>query len=133
MDVKRGHLRISEEIDVAKASALAFEVAAAIGFKKSAQFMIATAASELARNIFKYALQGEMTLQEVRRGTQTGIEIIAEDDGPGIDDIGKAMQEHFSTGNSLGLGLPGTKRLMNEFSIDEKRTRGTKITVRKWV
>ncbi|MEN8711351.1 MAG: anti-sigma regulatory factor [Arenicellales bacterium] len=95
--------------------------------------MVATAVSELARNIYLYAMKGEVTIRVLERETNKGIEIVAEDNGPGIADIGAAMKDHFSTSYGLGLGLPGVKRLMDEFGIDTKRGVGTKITVRKWV
>jgi serine/threonine-protein kinase RsbT len=103
------------------------------GFSQTGQFMLATAVSELARNIFEYANKGEITIRTLKRGAKKGIEIVAEDNGPGIADIAAAMTDSFSTQMSLGLGLPGTKRLTDEFYIDTERRVGTKITVRKWV
>ncbi|MEW6096863.1 MAG: ATP-binding protein [bacterium] len=94
--------------------------------------MIATAVYELAKNIFRYAKRGEIIIRRIKKGTKKGVEIIAQDNGPGIADIENAMKDHFSTGGGLGLGLPGVKRLMDEFVIDKERQRGTKITVRKW-
>lgn len=124
---------ISEETDVAKATSEAMALANEVGFKESEQCMIATAVSELARNIVFYAMKGEVIIKVIDRKTKRGIEIVAEDNGSGIKDIGQAMKDHFSTSGSLGLGLPGVKRLTDEFIIDTKRKRGTKITVRKWL
>ena len=95
--------------------------------------MIATAVSELARNIFVYAKRGTIKLKLVENNSKRGMEVVAEDSGPGIQDIEKAMQDNFSTGGTMGVGLPGTKRLMDDFQIDTHRTQGTKITIRKWI
>jgi serine/threonine-protein kinase RsbT len=126
-------IEICQEVDVAQAAYEAMRLAELAGFNRTGQFMLATAASELARNIFEYANKGEITIRIIKRGAKKGIEIVAEDNGPGIDDIAAAMQDSFSTQMSLGLGLPGTKRLTDEFYIDAERRVGTKITVRKWV
>ena len=126
-------VQIAEEVDIAHASYEAMKLAEVVGFNRTRQFMLATAASELARNIFTYANRGEITIRTLKRGTKKGIEIVAEDNGPGIADIASAMTDHFSTQLSLGLGLPGAKRLTDEFYIDTERRVGTKIAVRKWV
>lgn len=126
-------VEISKETDIAHASYKALRLAEVAGLNQSKQYMVALATSELARNIFKYANRGEVAIRTIKRGTKKGIEIVAEDDGPGIADIAAAMKDHFSTQLGLGLGLPGTKRLMDEFHIDTERRVGTKITVRKWV
>ena len=126
-------IKISLEIDVSQAAIEARSLAETAGFSQNQQYMVSTAVSELARNMFLYALKGKINIRILHNKTQKGIEIIAEDDGPGIVDIGKALEDNFSTGASLGLGLPGVKRLMDEFMIDTERGRGTKITVRKWV
>lgn len=133
MKNKQERIEITEEIDVTRAITEAMRLAELAGFTQSKQFMVATAASELARNIFIYAMRGEITIRVLDRESKRGIEIVAEDNGPGIADIGAAMKDHFSTSEGLGLGLPGTKRLMDEFVIDTERQVGTKITVRKWV
>ncbi len=126
-------ITITEDIDVAHASLEASDYAKLIGFQKVARYMVSTAVSELARNIFRYAKKGKIILKAISKEEEKGIEVIAEDNGPGIPNIGKAMEDRFSTGNSMGMGLPGTKRLMDEFVIEENRPRGTKITIRKWV
>lgn len=126
-------VQIAGEVDIAHASYEAMKLAEVAGFNQTGQFMVATAVSELARNIFTYANRGEVTIRTLKRGTKKGIEVVAEDNGPGIADIATAMKDHFSTQLSLGLGLPGTKRLTDEFYIDTERRVGTKITVRKWV
>jgi serine/threonine-protein kinase RsbT len=133
MNNTKEQIEICREVDIAHAAYEAMRLAEVAGFNKTGQFMLATAASELARNIFQYANKGEVTIRIIKRRTRKGIEIVAEDNGPGIADIAAAMQDSFSTQMSLGLGLPGTKRLTDEFYIDAERRVGTKITVRKWV
>jgi serine/threonine-protein kinase RsbT len=104
-----------------------------LGFSSGDLTLIATAISELARNIVSYATRGEIILRLVQEGGKEGIVIIAHDEGPGIPDIAQAMQDGYSTGNSLGLGLPGTKRLMDEFDIVSCVGQGTTVTIKKWV
>lgn len=133
MKPKQARIEISQEIDIAKAVYAAKRLACAAGFKETEQFMISTAASELARNIFLYALKGKVRIKVLERKTQKGIEVVGEDNGPGIKDIANVLKGGFSTGGTLGIGLSGVKRLMDEFVIDTQRKRGTKITVRKWV
>jgi serine/threonine-protein kinase RsbT len=125
-------IQISKEIDVARVSFETKMFARMLGFKQNEQYMIATASSELATNIVKYAGKGGITLRKIEKNNKTGIEIMAEDKGLGIEDIGKAMKDNCSTAKSLGLGLPGVKRLMDEFTIDSQRNIGTKIIARKW-
>jgi len=125
-------INITHEVDIAIATSEARVLAAEGGFQQTEQYMIATAVSELARNIFRYAKKGELTIKILDEKTKKGIEIVARDDGPGIENIGWAMTDHFSTSDSLGLGLPGVKRLMDEFEIESDCKSGTKITARKW-
>jgi len=103
------------------------------GFDETNQVLIATAASELATNIVKYAKEGEVILKIIQRDRQLGIEIIARDDGPGIRDIEQVMQDNFSTSKgSLGLGLPSVQRIMDEFKIESKAGHGTIVSALKW-
>ena len=102
------------------------------GFGPTDQALIATAISELARNALRYARQGDIVVRLVERGNRRGIVIIASDDGPGIANVSQAMVDGFSTSGSLGLGLPGVKRLMDEFEIDSELGRGTTVVARKW-
>ncbi len=103
------------------------------GFDETNQFLIASAASELATNIVKYAQNGEVSLKIVRRDRQLGIQIIARDEGPGIVDIEKVMQDNFSTSkDSLGLGLPSVQRIMDEFKIESRPEHGTIVSALKW-
>lgn len=130
---KEKRINISNEIDISEATIETKILAEEAGFKQVEQHMISTAVSELARNIFRYAMKGEVSISIINRETKKGIEIVAKDKGPGIEDIEKAMDDDFSTSGGLGLGLPGVKRLMDEFMIDTGRQIGTKITIRKWL
>lgn len=103
------------------------------GFTGSDLTLIATAISELARNIIVYAERGEVILNLASENGRSGIVVIAQDEGPGIPNIEQAMQDGYSTGQSLGLGLPGARRLMDEFNIDSTVGKGTTIVMKKWV
>jgi len=96
------------------------------------QTKLITAASELARNMLKYANGGQASIESVTDGRNKAIKLVFEDRGPGIQDINKAMEDGYSTGKSLGLGLPGTKRLVNQFEIKSKLGEGTTVTIIKW-
>jgi len=102
------------------------------GFSTGDATLIATAISELARNIVSYARRGEITLKIVNASVRQGILIVASDNGPGIPDIRQAMRDGFSTSGSLGLGLPGVRRLMDEFEITSQPGKGTMVAVKKW-
>jgi serine/threonine-protein kinase RsbT len=123
---------VYEEIDIVRAVFEAKDISKAAGFSQDLQFMVSIAVSELARNIYKYAGTGVVFITLLNTENRKGIEVMAEDNGPGIENTGKAMQESFSTGNTLGLGLPGVKRIMDEFTITSAPGKGTKITARKW-
>ncbi len=107
-------------------------MAATLPFSSSDLTVIAAAISEIARNILVYAVRGEVQLTLVRQNGRQGLTVEARDDGPGIADIGLALQEGYSTSGSLGLGLPGARRLMDEFHIRSERGEGTVVTMRKW-
>ncbi len=124
---------VCNEMDVVMARQRGREIAARLGFSKTNTVIIATAISEIARNQVEYAQNGEMRIGVVRDGPRCGIIIIATDQGPGIPDIEKAMQDGFSTSRGLGLGLGGARRLMDEFSVESKLGRGTKVTMKKWL
>lgn len=96
------------------------------------QTKLITAASELVRNMLRYGGGGETVIEVISRGRDNGIRLTFKDKGPGIADIDKAMLDGYSTGKSLGLGLPGTKRLVNEFNIKSELGKGTTVTVIKW-
>ncbi len=124
---------VSSEIDIVTARQKGRELAARLGFSNSDMTLIATAISEVVRNIVEYAKRGELCLDIVQQGNKRGIVVIASDKGPGIPNIKLAMQDGYSTGHSLGLGLPGAKRLMDEFEIVSEVGKGTKVTMKKWV
>ena len=102
------------------------------GFSTTDQVLFTTAISELARNILLYARGGRIVLRQVRNYDTHGVMVIASDNGPGISDVARAMEPGYSTSSSLGLGLPGVKRLMDEMSIDTRVGLGTTITATKW-
>ena len=108
------------------------ELAAPLGFPASELTLIVTAISEIARNVVVYAERGEILISHVEEDGRRGILVVTRDEGPGIPDIEQAMRDGFSTGKSLGLGLPGAKRLMDEFDIVSEVGRGTTVTMRKW-
>jgi serine/threonine-protein kinase RsbT len=120
------------DADIVAARQKGREMASHSGFATTDLAVIATAISELARNIVRYALHGEILLRLIEDHGRRGFEIVARDDGPGIVDITRAMEDGYSTSGSLGLGLPGTRRLMDDFEIVSDFGKGTQVTVRKW-
>ncbi len=109
-------------------------MAAAIGFRLIDQTRLATVTSELARNIIKYARRGRMIAQPTTSTNgRDGLRLIFEDSGPGIPDIEAAMRDGFTTGRGLGKGLPGSKRLVDEFAIESAPGRGTRVTIVRWI
>ncbi|EEY99696.1 anti-sigma B factor RsbT [Vibrio sp. RC586] len=119
------------ETDSVTAVMGAYVFARQIGFSMVEVSEIATVVSELATNVFKYAEFGTVEMQLIKSQGRLGIRITVQDKGPGIADIELALQEHFSTGGSLGLGLPGVRRMVDEFSL-ENLANGTKVSVTKW-
>lgn len=124
---------IRNDADVVAARSAGRSVAENHGFGGADVTMIATAISELARNILKYAHEGEILVETVECNSIAGVSVVARDDGPGIADVNLAMQDGFSTASSLGLGLPGTRRLMDEFEIVSAPGSGTTVTAIKWL
>jgi len=125
-------LRIATEGDVALSLMEAIKFAQAIGFNHQEAQKIATAVSEVVRNVLKYAGSGGLQMSRMQNGRQTGVEVIVTDKGPGIEDVDKALTDHYTTGRSLGLGLPGVKRMMDDLEIKSHLGRGTTVTFRKW-
>jgi serine/threonine-protein kinase RsbT len=123
---------INSDQDIVLARQKGRSLAIELRFSPVDATLIATAISELARNILAYARKGEITLRTVLAAGRQGILIVASDDGPGIRDINQALRDGFSTSGSLGLGLPGVRRLMDEFEISSRPGRGTKVAVKKW-
>jgi serine/threonine-protein kinase RsbT len=107
-------------------------LALTLGFSETDATLIATAISELARNIVSYARNGEIRMSKLNNSGRPGIVVIAKDNGPGIPNIRLALQNGFSTSGSLGLGLPGVKRLVDEFEIISNVNQGTTVTIKKW-
>src|SRR5207245_4253594 len=125
-------LAIKSDPDIATARHKGRARAMELGLSSGDATLIATAISELARNIVAYAKKGLITLQVVNGSNRQGISVTASDDGPGIPDIRQALRDGFSTSGSLGLGLPGVRRLMDEFEITSLPGRGTTVVVKKW-
>jgi serine/threonine-protein kinase RsbT len=126
-------IAINRDADIVAARQAGRELAAEAGFKGTDLTLIATAISEVARNIVIYAKYGEIAIALLEERDRRGMAVVARDEGPGIADIEKAMRDGFSTGGSLGLGLPGARRLMDEFEIESRLGVGTTVTMRKWV
>ena len=125
-------LPIAADVDVVQARQQGREVAANAGFTSGDQTVIAAAISEIARNILMYAKRGEIVLSVVANGDRQGVVVVARDQGPGIRDIARALQDGYSTSGGLGLGLPGAKRLMDEFELTSAVGQGTTVTMKKW-
>lgn len=124
---------IEHERDVVVARQKGRELAARAGFGGTDQTLVATAISEIARNVVVYAKRGEVLLRVLHEGGRRGLLVVATDQGPGIPDIALAMKDGYSTGRSLGVGLPGARRLMDELEVASEVGRGTTVTMRKWV
>jgi serine/threonine-protein kinase RsbT len=125
-------MTIIREVDVIPFRNRLKEYAVKIGMSLVNQTKIITAASELARNMLKYGNGGKVHIEVVNKGKENGVRLTFIDQGPGIKDIKLAMQDGYSTGKSLGLGLPGTRRLVSEFNIESVVGQGTTVTVIKW-
>ncbi|HKW63328.1 MAG TPA: anti-sigma regulatory factor [Candidatus Acidoferrum sp.] len=125
-------MTISSDQDIVLARQKGRSLALELGFSSGDATLIATAISELARNIVSYARDGQIILKDIQGSNRVGISVTATDDGPGIRDIAQALRDGFSTSGSLGLGLPGVRRLMDEFEIVSKPGLGTKVGVKKW-
>jgi serine/threonine-protein kinase RsbT len=123
---------VRNETDVVISRQYSRAMAAASGFSVVDQVAIATAVSELARNMFDYAKFGEITLRLLDQDGRLGIVVIAHDEGPGIADVKRVLEGGYSTSGGLGLGISGTKRLMDEFEIESEVGKGTTVTAKKW-
>jgi serine/threonine-protein kinase RsbT len=123
---------VRSDTDVMLARQRARDLAQPLRFSSSELTLITTAISEIARNIVSYAGSGTITLQLVQHGKTRGLTVIARDEGPGIADLARVMEDGYSTSGGLGLGLPGSKRSMDEFDIVSTPGRGTTITMTKW-
>ena len=124
---------ILTDADVVTARQEARTMGAGLGFSSTDLTLLATAISEIARNITTYAGEGEVTLRVLDRDGRRGIEVLASDEGPGISDVELAMQDGYTTGNGLGLGLPGTRRLVDDFELQTTPGAGTTVRLVKWI
>lgn len=129
----KSSLNIKHEWDIVEARQLGRDIAKSLGFGTVDQARITTAISELARNIYLYAGQGMMCFEVIENAEQKGMCLTAIDQGPGIKDISLAMQDGYTTSGGLGTGLPGVKRLMDEFDLKSEVEKGTEIKTIKWV
>jgi serine/threonine-protein kinase RsbT len=127
------HVRIETSADIVAARQQGRALASQAGFSHSNLTIIATAISEVARNIVEYAKEGEVIITLINDAHKRGVEIVAADQGPGIADVSTVMRDGYSTGKGLGIGLPGARRLMDEFDIASEIGKGTTVTMKKWV
>lgn len=123
---------VRDDADIVVARQVGRGVAAELGFSETDQTLIATAISEIARNMVQYGGGGEMDFDVARKDGRSGIVVSARDKGPGIPDIERAMQDGYTTGKGLGLGLPGARRLMDDFHVDSQPGQGTTVVMKKW-
>lgn len=130
---QQSYVVIKNEWDIVAARQLGRDTAKKLGFGSVDQARITTAISELARNIYLYAYEGEIHIEVVSNESKIGVRITSKDKGPGIQDVRSVMQDGFSSSGGLGAGLPGVKRLMDEFEIDSNEQLGTLITAVKWL
>jgi serine/threonine-protein kinase RsbT len=130
--LKRELMPLKSSNDVVLARQRVRQWSTSLRFSLVDQTKLVTAASELARNALDHGKGGEMTIEELANGTKAGLRLIFEDRGPGIADIEQALKDGFTTGAGMGLGLGGSKRLVNEFSIESESGKGTRVTVVRW-
>jgi serine/threonine-protein kinase RsbT len=133
MGAEEGEVIIKTERDIVAARRTVRERAADLGFNETDVTRIVTAASELARNIYKYAGEGLMRWRVVQGNSRRGIELQFVDHGPGMADISTALQDGYSSSGGMGMGLPGAKRLMDHMEIESAVGQGTRITLKKWL
>jgi serine/threonine-protein kinase RsbT len=123
---------IRDERSLKAAVIEATRVAQTAGLSKVAAQQVATVTSELARNILKYAGHGRVELEVLERTGRSGVRVVATDRGPGIEDVEQALADHYSTGGTLGLGLSGARRMMDELTITSDPGKGTRVEATKW-
>ena len=124
---------IKSDGDIVRIRRRTRDLSKAQGFKLADVTRVVTAASELARNIYHYAQEDTVHCYALTEGRRKGIKLVFEDKGPGIEDIELVMEEGYSTGNSMGLGLPGAKRLVDKITIESEMGSGTKVEIIKWM
>jgi anti-sigma regulatory factor (Ser/Thr protein kinase) len=120
------------DADMVPARAHARELANRLGFSRTDATLIATAVSEIARNIVMHVGHGELSMNSIREERRCGLRVVARDAGPGIPDVAAALETGFASRGGMGLGLPGARRLMDDFAIDSEPGRGTTVTMTKW-
>jgi serine/threonine-protein kinase RsbT len=125
-------IKVTSDVDMVPARQKARELADKLGFSRTDATLIATAISEVARNIIMHVGEGEIAISECRDQGRDCIVVVAHDSGPGIADVGLAMRDGESQEGGLGLGLPGARRLMDDFAIESEVGQGTTITMKKW-
>jgi serine/threonine-protein kinase RsbT len=130
--IKLVHLGLRSDVDVAAARRTVADWAREIGLTTLDRTKVVTAASELGRNTVVYGRGGVMSLEIVRDGDRQGLRLTFEDQGPGIPDIDRALEDGYSTGGGMGMGLPGARRLVNEFSLTSTEGVGTCVTIVRW-
>jgi serine/threonine-protein kinase RsbT len=131
--IEQSVVGIASAADIVTARERGRSLATTLGFSSSDRTVIATAICELARNIIDYARSGDMVMAHVERNGRPGIMVVARDQGPGIADLQRALSAGYSSGQGLGMGLPGVRRLMDEFEVSSHPGEGTTVTVRKWL
>jgi serine/threonine-protein kinase RsbT len=131
--VKSKQIPVNNDLDIVSARVEGRNMAKMLGFGVIDRARIATAISELARNLILYTDGGHIALQVIEDKGRIGIQVVCTDEGPGIADIELVMQDGYSSQRGLGMGLPGTRRLMDEFEIESELDIGTTVTVRKWL
>jgi serine/threonine-protein kinase RsbT len=130
--ISQGEVTIETEADIVLTRRRVRELATATGFGPTDVTRVVTAASELARNVFQYAGKGSMRWRTIETNGRQGLELQFVDQGPGIPDVNIALQNGYSTGQGLGMGLPGTRRLMDEMEVQSQPGQGTTVTIKKW-
>jgi serine/threonine-protein kinase RsbT len=130
--VSRSEIKVACEDDIVLVRRQVRTLSQGLGFDSFAAAAITTAASELARNVWAHARGGVAALEEVSRSGRRGLRLSLTDQGPGIAEVDRALKGGYSTANSLGLGLSGSRRLVDEFDIQTTVGRGTTVTVLKW-
>jgi serine/threonine-protein kinase RsbT len=125
-------ITLASESDLVAARREGRRLATALGFSATEATLVATAISEVARNILTHAGEGVVTITSITEKGRVGLLVVAEDEGPGIADLEAAMRDGYSTGGGFGYGLPGARRLMNQFEITSEKGKGTMVTMKKW-
>src|SRR5262245_55785470 len=130
--VRSDEIEIATSEDVVRVRQVVREAAVGLGLSLVDQTKVVTAASELARNTHDHGGGGRFRLEIVENGRRRGLQLVFEDDGPGIPDVQRALQDGFTTGNGLGMGLGGARRLVSELQIDSRPGQGTRVTAIRW-